>query len=178
MSTPLRHERSLLDALDVPGVRVAKTVWRITRAGREPLRGSALHGRWGVSGEFSVLYTSCERQGALAEIGYRLELEPVWPSKIEHTLHELEVVCHNVLDLSDMDFLATLGVDVAKYKSLDYSVTSKLASAAAFLEFDAILVPSARYPCRNLVIFSDRPNKVDVIGSSQVDWTKWRQSKN
>jgi RES domain len=168
----------LLDALDVPGVPLSKNVWRITRAGREPLRGSALHGRWGVSGEFSVLYTSCEREGALAEIGYRLELEPVWPSKIEHTLHELSAECGNVLDLSDMDFLSSLGVDTTKYESLDYSVTSRIASAASFLEFDALLVPCARYPCNNLVLFSDRPNRVEVIKSSRVDWKKWRQSKN
>ena len=177
MSSSLRHDRSLLDALDVPSVRFSKDVWRITRSGRDPLRGSSLNTRWGVSGEFSVLYTSCERDGALAEIGYRLALEPVWPSKIEHTLHQLEVECDKVLDLSNIDDLGRLGVDVTKYQSLDYSVTSKIASAADFLEFEAMLVPSARYPCSNLVIFSDRPSRVETINSSTVDWDTWRRAK-
>lgn len=177
MSSSLRHDRSLLDALDVPSVRFSKSVWRITRSGRDPLRGSALNGRWGVSGEFSVLYTSCEREGALAEIGFRLALEPIWPSRIEHTLHQLEVECDKVLDLSDIDDLGKLGVDVKKYQSLDYSVTSKIASAADFLEFEAMLVPCARYPCSNLVIFSDRPSKVERVNFFSVDWDTWRRAK-
>src|ERR1700730_7394720 len=39
------------------------------RKGRDPLRGSTANGRWSPSGgEFEVLFTSLERDGALAEI--------------------------------------------------------------------------------------------------------------
>ena len=82
------HDRAILDALEVlDPTPFNGTVWRVTRKGREPVRGAAADGRWGASGEFEVLYTSLEREGALAEIGYRLSLEPVWPSRIEHEIH-------------------------------------------------------------------------------------------
>ena len=57
-----------------------KVVWRVARRGRDPLRGAIANGRWSAIGEFEVLYTSLEADGALAEVGHRLSLEPVWPS--------------------------------------------------------------------------------------------------
>jgi len=172
-----RHDRALLDALDVPGIAFAGAVWRIVRSGRDPLKGSTFNGRWSGGGEFSVLYTSCERDGALAEIGYRLSLEPMWPSRIEHVLHELNAESGKVLDLGTLEALGRLGVDTEKYQSFDYSITSKIAAAACFLEFDAMIVPSARHPCNNLVIFNERPNSIEVRKTSPVDWAKWRSRK-
>jgi hypothetical protein len=175
MSDMPRHDRALLDALDVPGVHFAGTVWRIARAGRDPLKGSTLHGRWSAGDECPVVYTSCEKAGALAEIGFRLVQEPIWPSRIEHTIHEIKVECQRVLDLQEMDKLAALGVDTAKYASFDYSVTSRISAAANFMEFDAMLVPSARFACSNLVIFADRANDVELVRSEPVDWETWRE---
>lgn len=175
MSASHRHDRALLDALDVPGKPFSGIVWRIARTGRDPLKGSTLNGRWSGSGEFSVLYTSCERDGALAEIGYRLSLEPVWPSRVDHTIHELAAECSNVLDLGEVAHLAKLGVNTEKYQQFDYSITSKISAAAFFLEFDAILVPSARFPCKNLVVYNERPNNIEVQSSSPVNWTEWQK---
>lgn len=174
MSDRLRHELALLDAIDVAGDAFSGRVWRIVRKGRDPLKGSTLNGRWS-GGDFSVLYTSYERDGALAEIGFRLSMEPIWPSRIEHTLHEITVECAKVLDLSDTHLLAKLGVNIERYQSFDYSVTSKIAAAASFLEFDAIIVPCARYKCRNLVIYNERPNQLEIINSSDVNWDEWRK---
>ncbi len=177
MSASHRHDRILLDALDVAGTPFAGTVWRIVRTGRDPLKGSTLNGRWSGSGEFSVLYTSCERDGALAEIGYRLSLEPVWPSRVEHTIHELAVECSKTLDLGDLPSLEKFGVNTEKYHAFDYSVTSKISAAASFLEFDAILVPCARFPCKNLIVYSERPNAIDVLNSTPVNWPEWRKTR-
>ena len=104
-------------------------------------------------------------------------MEPIWPSRLQHEIHELNVECNKVLDLTDYSLLLSLGVDTAKYQSLDYSATAKIAAAASFLEFDALLVPSARFPCNNLVIFSERDNKVELASSSHVDWREWRKSQ-
>src|SRR6266404_5750678 len=69
------HDGVVLDALEALDPEPFRgAVWRVTRRGREPLRGAAAHGRWSASGEFEVLYTSLARDGALAEIGYRLSL--------------------------------------------------------------------------------------------------------
>ena len=173
MTEALRHDRALLDALDVAGVPFNGTVWRIARVGRDPLKGSTLAGRWN-GGDYSVLYTACQKDGALAEIGFRLSLEPIWPSRLQHSLHEIKVECDRVIDLSNLSVLEKLGVATTKYQSLDYSVTSRISAAAAFLEYDAMLVPNARFKCTNLVIFNERPNNLELMTSTLVDWDNWR----
>src|SRR5690606_27614928 len=136
------HDRLMLDALEALGSRpFSGTVWRVTRAGRDGLRGSTADGRWSANGEFEVLYTSLEREGALAEIGYRLSLEPVWPSRITHEIHEISVEAGSALQIADLAGLASLGVDVARYGSFDYTATQAIAAAANFLELDGLLVP-------------------------------------
>lgn len=176
MTEALRHDRALLDALEVAAIPFSGNVWRISQVGRDPLKGSSLSGRWS-GGDYSVLYTACERDGALAEIGFRLSLEPIWPSRLQHLLHEIKVECEKVIDLSDLPALEKLGVTTPKYKSLDYSVTARISAAVAFLEYDAMLVPNARFACRNLVIFNERPNSLELVKSSPVDWNAWRSKK-
>lgn len=117
-------------------------VWRITRAGRDPFIGSAAMGRWSPP-DSEVLYTSLTPEGALAEIGYRLSLEPIWPSKIRHELHHISVRTERTLRFADVGALAPLGVDVARYESFDYSATQAIAAAARFLDYDGLLAPSA-----------------------------------
>ncbi|MBV8119117.1 MAG: RES domain-containing protein, partial [Alphaproteobacteria bacterium] len=63
------HDRALLDVLETIDPEPFRgEVWRVARKGRDPLRGSVAHGRWSPNAEFEVLYTSVERDGALAEI--------------------------------------------------------------------------------------------------------------
>ena len=106
------HDRGILDALEaIDPEPFAGEIWRVTRKGRDPLRGSAANGRWSPSGgEFEVLYTSLERAGALAEIGYRLSLEPVWPSRLEHEVHLIEVETERTLRFTNLDSLAPSGL--------------------------------------------------------------------
>ena len=174
------HDRAILDALDgMEPAPVDAAVWRITRAGRDPIRGSAANGRWSPGGTVEVLYTSLERDGALAEIGFRLSLEPVWPSRIEHEIHEIGVKTIRTLQLADIHGLAAYGVDVSRDESFDYDATQALAAAAHFLEFDGLLVPSARHPSTNLVIFMDRDaaTSLHVKHTDLVDWSAWRKRR-
>jgi RES domain-containing protein len=171
-----QHDRELLDALEAQASEAfAGEAWRITAKGRDALRGSTAGGRWSPPGEFEVLYTSLARAGALAEIGYRLSLEPVWPSRLEHELHRIMVRTTNSLRFADVASLSTLGVDVRRYATFDYAVTQAIAAAAFFLDFDGLIVPSARSPELNLVIFMEKlvePPKVE--SSEPVDWPAWR----
>ncbi|GLS32683.1 RES domain-containing protein [Mesorhizobium albiziae] len=175
------HDRAILDALEAADVvSFSQTVWRITRSGRDPIRGSAADGRWSPGGTVEVLYTSSlEREGALAEIGFRLSLEPVWPSRIAHEIHEIGVQAQRTLHLADMASLGPLGIDVSRYTSFDYTATQAVAAAAHFLEFDGLIVPSARHQSQNLVIFMDRDaaGTLDVRASEAVDWNAWRQGR-
>jgi hypothetical protein len=118
-----------------------------------------------------------KREGALAEVGFRLSLEPVWPTKLEHQIHEISVHVQKAIHIADVEDLAPLGVDIGRYESFDYLATQAIAAAAHFLEFDGLLVPSARAPCSNLVLFLDRISggaHLDVVQSTDVDWAAWR----
>jgi RES domain-containing protein len=123
-----------------------------------------------------VLYTSLERDGATAEIGFRLSLEPVWPSRVQHEIHEIKVRTARTLHFADVADLTAFGVDAARYESFDYAATQALAAAAHFMEFDGLLVPSARHGSQNLVIFMDRDGaaSLESLSSEPVDWSAWR----
>ena len=83
-------------------------------------------------------------------------------------------------ELSELATLARLGVGFEhRYSDRDYSRTQPIADAAFFLGFDALLAPSARWPCSNLVLFTDRlaPQQIEVAGEPQpIDLERWRSA--
>jgi hypothetical protein len=172
------HDKDLLDALEAIGAKSFQgTAWRITRNGRPPLRGSTADGRWSPPGEFEVLYTSLEKDGALAEIGHRLALEPVWPSKMVHTIHALSLHAERAVHLPDLATLERLGIDTARYKNYDYASTHAVAAAVQFLGYDALIVPNARHACLNAVVSLENRDPsltIEVVSSETVDWAAWR----
>jgi RES domain-containing protein len=173
-----QHDRELLDALEQhPSEAFSGETWRVTAQGRDALRGSTAGGRWSPQGEFEVLYTSLARAGALAEIGYRLSLEPVWPSRLQHELHRIAARTNTSLRFADLGSLSALGVDARRYASFDYAATQAIAAAAFFLDFDGLIVPSARSTELNLVIFTEKLDvgeRLQVAASEPVDWASWR----
>lgn len=173
------HDRAILDALEELESEVLEaTVWRIVRKGRDPLRGAVANGRWNAVGEFEVLYTSLSPEGALAEVGYRLSIEPVWPSRIEHQIHTLKVRADRALTFESLNQLQKLGVNIERFENFDYAATQAIAAAAHFLEFDALIVPSARYNGSNVVAFLDRLQvPPDLLGTEDVNWAAWRAKK-
>jgi RES domain-containing protein len=170
------HDRAVLDAIEAfDPEELETTVWRVARKGRDPLRGAIANGRWNAVGEFEVLYTSLERDGALAEVGYRLSLEPVWPSRIEHQIHTLRIKVERALRFENLKQLERLGVDIIRFESFEYSVTQAISAAAHFLQFDALIVPSARYNVANVVLYLDRvQTPPEMIRSEEVSWAAWR----
>jgi RES domain-containing protein len=179
MTRPNRHhDREILDALEAAPVEAfSGPVWRVTASGRDPLRGSSAGGRWSPPGEFEVLYTSLERAGAVAEIGYRLSLEPVWPSRIAHQVHRIAARTANSLRSADLASLEMLSVDTKRYTAFDYAATQAIASAAHFLSYDGLIVPSARSSALNLVLFLDYLDvaaALQVEAAEDVDWPAWR----
>ncbi len=174
------HDRLILDALEAIAPEPFEgDVWRVARKGRDPIRGGWANGRWSPQGEFEVLYTSLVREGAVTEVGYRLSLEPVWPSLIEHEAHRLDLRLEKALRFADVAKLEPLGVDANRYESFAYEKTQAIASAAHFLEFDGLIVPNARYDCANAVVFMDRLDggRIDVKNTESVDWSNWLKSR-
>ncbi len=175
------RDLGLVDRLDaLPRVRCAADVWRVTKAGRDPTEPSRSRGRWS-DGTFDVLYTSRAGETALSEIHALLSLQPVVPSRDEWRLHRLKVSAARVLDLGDFEILKTLGVDIDRYESRDYSRTQPIGEAAFFLGADGLLVPSARAPGVNFVAFMERvgPADVEVVETvaQPVDWGAWRRAR-
>lgn len=156
------------------------TMWRVVRTGRDVLDGSRGSGRWNTP-DMSVLYGAAERDGAIAEIYFHLSRgQPVFPSRMRHDLFELAVKAQQTLVLADMEQLKRLGVDESRYRELLYTRTQEIGAAAAFLGFDGLIVPSARWNCRNIILFLEAISleEVRTISVQPVDWKAWRQSSS
>ena len=179
----LRDDR-LIDALELlPHTPFAGNVWRVVREGRDPSQCGTPGGRWD-DGSFDVLYTSLTREGALAEIYFHISRgQPVFPSKIRYVLFELKVTLAEVLHFPKLSDLAKLELDISRYGQLsyvdriqEYPRTQEIGEAAYFLDCDGLMVPCARWPCANLVLFCDRlsPGAVEVIKDhGLIDWANW-----
>jgi hypothetical protein len=169
------HDRNLLDRLGAfAPISFDGEVFRTTRLGLDPLTGSFAGGRWAPRDTTQVLYTSVERDGALAEIAFHLtQLSPP-PSK-PIMVHRLRTTTRATVRLLRAD-LEVLGVDGAGYESMNYGRTQAIGAAVGFLGCDGLIVPSARWSCENLVMFLDnhRLHQVlEVEQSEEVDWLAW-----
>ncbi|MGH8558063.1 MAG: RES family NAD+ phosphorylase [Methylococcales bacterium] len=149
-------------------------VFRATRKNLDPLAFSTRAGRWARNGGAAVLYTSLEREGALAEIAFHWSQLTPLPTK-PVMLHRLRVTTKNSLRLIRTQ-LPGLGVDPADFGRLDYANTQAIGEAVAFLGHDGLITPSARWDCDNLTLFNDNhaiENELAVLSSEAVDWIAW-----
>lgn len=169
----------LLDLVGaIEGQAFDGTMWRVVRQGRDVLDGSRGSGRWNTA-DMSVLYGAAERDGALAEINFHLSRgQSVFPSRMRHDLFELAAKARQTLVLADMAQLGALGVEESRYREMLYDRTQQIGAAAAFLGFDGMIVPSARWACQNIVLFLDAINleEVRTVSSEPVDWQAWRRA--
>lgn len=180
------RDSALIDALEnAAKIEFVGRVYRVTRGGRDPLRPSASGGRWD-DGSFEVLYTSREADGAIAEVYFHLMRgEPVFPSKIEFFLTEINVELRYAFKLADFTQLAALGVDIENYGSMshvrrhvEYTRTQEIAEIAHFLGADGIIVPNARLEGENLVLFTGHmpPDALSIISKpTPIDSATWRR---
>lgn len=175
------RDLEILDLLDrLPRLPFSAEVWRVSRDGRDPLEASRARGRWS-DGSFDVLYTSLERSGAVAEIFALLSSQPVFPSQIGWRAHRLSVRLHSSLQLVDLAALESLGIMATDYSERRYELSQAIAEAAHFLGFDGIVVPSARWKCRNAILFMDQviPSEISIVDTENdlVDWSRWHKSR-
>jgi RES domain-containing protein len=178
--------KALLDAIEAEAAsRFRGIVWRVVTKGFDPLRPSRAGGRWD-DGSFDVLYTSNERDGALAEAWFHLARgQPIIPSKIRKRVFQIEAQLERVLDLSSDGKLASLGVNMASFGRLsymqrtsEYPAPQQLAEIAFFYQFEAIVVPNARWPTSNVVVFTENAQRsqMTIVDSEPVDLAAWHQA--
>jgi RES domain-containing protein len=172
------HDRELLDALEALSAKpFSGTAWRTSWATRDPLAGNTAGGRWHPDGSFEALYTSLEANGSLAEVYFHLSRAPVL-SSAHVKLFRIQIRTQRTLSLDDTDVLSRLGIEDSGRPSPDHARSQEIGSAAHFLEFDSLLVPSTRWSCSNLVLFLDRlnPDEAFVVGPPEdVNWPAWKE---
>lgn len=172
----MEHDADLLARLDaLPRVAFEGEVFRATRLSLDPRAASFNGGRWMPPDLAAVLYTSLEREGALAEIAFhwsRLTPQPTRPVLV----HRLRVAAQRALRLLRAD-IGALGVPEADWSGINLPRTQAIGAAAHALGCDGLVVPSARWPCENLVLFTERladaGSQVELIASETVAWAAW-----
>jgi RES domain-containing protein len=169
------HDRELLDRLDgLPKEAFDGEVFRATRQNLDPLVSSISGGRWMPRGGAGVLYTSLQREGALAEISFHWSQMNPLPTK-RVMLHTLGVITRRTLRLVRAD-LAALGVSEDIYPTVNLGRTQEIGAAVEFLGCDGLIAPSARWPCDNLMLFTDSMGdsaSLELLSSEYVDWMSW-----
>ena len=154
-------------------------VFRATRASAEPLAFSNNGGRWAPpaqdGADVPILYTSMERDGALAEVVSYLALLTPLPRALRLKVSQIGVATAKTLRLARVS-LERLGVDMARYGERDYALTQEIGAALAFLRLDGLIAPSARWQCDNLMIYQTNhllSERLEVIEEADVDWQAW-----
>jgi RES domain-containing protein len=167
------HDQTLLDLLAGFTARSFRgQAYRATRQRLDPLQPSVAGGRWMMPGTEPVLYTSLERDGALAEIAYHWQQLIPPPSK-PVVLHTLALSVSKTLYLTPAD-LRMLGVTWPDPESENILRSQAIGAAAAFLGYDSLQVPSARSDNDNLIVVFPNHDAavadIQIISSEEVDW--------
>jgi RES domain-containing protein len=174
------HDADLLDRLGAfAPIAFDGVTFRATRLGLNPLTPSLAGGRWTPKDVTPILYTSLERNGALAEISFHLSQLAPRPSK-PVTVHRIRATARTAIRLLRAD-LISLGVDWDQYGSIGYQRTQEIGAAVAFLECDGLIAPSARWSCENLMLFMNNhalANRLELDTSETVEWVAWARSNN
>ncbi len=69
-------------------------------------------------------------------------------------------------------------MDAAAFHKGDTARSREVGAAARFLDMDGLIVPSARWPCTNLVLFLDRLGDLEtltLVEQHDVNWPAWRE---
>ena len=156
--------------------------FRVTGKSINPVAPSINGGRWAPRPNnepgFPVLYTSLEKDGALAEVVSYLALQSPLPSK-PLVVHELAVTTSKTIRLV-VGELGELGVDPTKYGERNYRQTQMIGAAINYMGLDGLISPSARWDCENLTLFMDHhafEEKLKPIAAEEVDWQDWMKRK-
>lgn len=146
------HDPELLNAIEDLGAETLDnvTVWRHMFNDHPPELPNTRGARWNPPG-LAAIYTSEERATAIAEGQHAIDMQPLRP-KTRRYVYELRISAKKALRI-DRSNLSTLGLNSVDLTSPDFSACQLVAAHAAFLDYDALIVPSARADGANVVIF-------------------------
>jgi len=145
------------------------TVYRHMFASQPPTRANTGGARWNEP-NLAAIYTSCERETALAEAEYYISLQPLRP-KVKRTLFTLQVSLTKVIDLTPKRLLAQLGISDDVLSGIDHTPSRVIGAAANWLGHAGLLVPSARRRGgTNLVIYQQdfSTDSFEIIAEEEI----------
>jgi len=146
------YSSELLDALSALSSSTWEgTIFRHTFGSVPPEKENQLGARWNPA-EVPAIYSSLQPETAIAEVEFHISLQPFRPTT-ERRVHRIQVRVPDVIELTDWQILERLGVSRASFEAIEPPSCKEVGGAAAFLGHGGILVPSARFPGVNLVIY-------------------------
>ena len=148
-------------------------VHRVVWADKSPVQGSSgARGRWSSpDSQFEVLNTSFVAEGASAEFEAFWSLFEQRPDR-QALNWKLRVRLKRVVE-QNFEILEQLGVGQADYRSRDYSRTQEISDGFNYLGYGGLIVPSARYDCRNLIIFVQNLDTDCVVEEDESKAFQW-----
>lgn len=173
------HDPQLLDTIAaLPSGSLDRSVFRATGLTADPTIFAHSGGRWAPADEdeggFPILYTSLDKDGAVAEVASYLSLLSPVPRK-SLKVSEIGVTTQKSLTLA-YDQLGSLGINTAEYRARSYKKTQAVGAAINFLGYDGLIAPSARWNCENLMIFEANhllESRLEVLSSEVVEPKEW-----
>ncbi len=146
-------------------------------------------GRFNVAKDFGVLYLSCDLHTCIEELNHAASYEGLdVEEKLPRMAVGIRVALKTVLDLTDPAIRRELGVtkktliqtDWAKENALGKEAPTQIIGwAAKSAGFEALLVPSARWPGRNLNLLDDGRlvTKASIINAHELDKRRRHRKK-
>ena len=160
----------LLDVLQSAAASAwSGTVYRHMFGSYPPARSNTTGARWNDA-DLAAIYTSCERDTALAEAEYYIAIQPLRP-RAKRTLYTIRVSLKNVLDLTAPRLLPELGINDSVLSNPDHSACRRIGGAVHWLGHDGLLVPSARRAGgTNLVIYGQdfSVSEFEIISEERI----------
>lgn len=157
---------ALLDLLEGSAIDApfSASFWRQVLGDTDPLTPNVRGARWNPP-DVEALYCASSEAGVKAEIDHLISCQPVAITRVRKT-YPLRVRLDRVIDLRTN--LASTGLKTLSDDLGSIRECQRVGAAAAWLEFEGLLVPSLRTQAVNLVIFTSclGPNALIEIASS------------
>jgi RES domain-containing protein len=146
------HRPELLNALeDAPVGPLTITAWRHMFGSHLPDQENNRGARWNPPG-VAAIYLSHDRPGAIAEGDHVIAIQPLRP-RARRKLYAVTLTLEKVIDISAPADLARMGLTADDIASDDLTACQEVGAAVDWLAYDGLIVPSARSPSLNLVIY-------------------------
>ena len=111
--------------------------------------------------------------------------QPIIPSKVAKRIYRIKAELRRVLNLAGDGKLASLGVNMATYGRLnyvqrveEYPTLQQIGEVAFFYDYQALIVPSARWPVANVVIMTEYATltQLEIVADEPVNFRSWARA--